>query len=98
MLDKIKAFLQQAKITALFIIAPILSLFAYILFLRNKTTELQDKLNQTQAEKQLAVVLSKKVKEETEATEAEKSYDEIRKEYLDSVSTNNTDTGSSNKT
>lgn len=85
MIEKIKAWLEQAKITALFILAPILSILAYIVFLRNKNTELEDKINQSQAEKQLGDVLTKKVEEEKQAKEAEKSYDEIRKEYLLSV-------------
>lgn len=82
MIQKIKDFLTSIKMGVLYIIGPILALFAYIAYLRDKDNNLLQQIQKAQAEKQLADTLAKKQEADREASITEADYNTIRDQYL----------------
>lgn len=82
MIDKIKSFVDSVKGILLTVIAPLIALFAYISYLRDKNASLTDQINQSKAAAQLAVVLTKKVEDEKQSNVDELDYDTIRAQYI----------------
>lgn len=82
MIEKLKQFADSVKGVLLFIVAPLIILFAYIANLREKVQSTQDELNQSKAAQQLATVIEKKVEDEKQSIIDERDYDSLRTQYV----------------
>ena len=92
MFEKLKSLGEAAKNVVLYILGPAVAVVAYFFYLKGKNTELEAKVNQTAAERDLAGTLVKKEDAKNEADKAEIDYNRIKRLYLESA--HNDDGGS----
>lgn len=75
---KLKAVGEAAKSVLIYIMLPILGVIAYILYLKNKVTDLKQNLSISKAEKDFAKSLDKLDDLKKEAQDAEDDYNASR--------------------
>lgn len=73
--DRLKSALETTKNAVLYVILPILSVFAYIFYLKNKNKALQDYVDNQNSMRKLEGL-------KDEAKSAEEDYKHVRDEYL----------------
>lgn len=82
MLEKLRSFGEAAKNTLLYIIAPILFIFGYILYLSTKNKNLKAEIAHMQADENINKTQQELQEAQHASTDAEADYNRIKSEYL----------------
>lgn len=82
MIDKLKALTESIKNLVLYIIGPLVALFAYIAYEKSHRTTETDELEQTKVNDKLATSVAKAQNAQKEAQNAESNYNAIRDAFI----------------
>ena len=82
MLEKLKQFGLAAKNAVIYVVAPILAFFVYVLFLRDKNTDLKQQLESEKAAGKLKELENDKKHIDADASDADDEYKRLRDDYL----------------
>ncbi len=89
MVEKIKNMADAIKTVLLYVVAPLMAILGYFLYLTKQNSQLQAELNQSKSEKELAGTLARKEDAANAANKAEREYLDVKRVY-----TNQRGTGS----
>lgn len=82
MMDKLKAFTESVKNIVLYIVGPLLALFAYIAYEKSHKTTETDELDQQKVNDKLATEVGTAQDAQKEAQNAESNYNAIRDAFI----------------
>lgn len=82
MMDKLKAFTESVKNIVLYIVGPLLALFAYIAYEKSHKTTESDELDQQKVNDKLATEVATAQTAQKEAQDAESNYNAIRDAFI----------------
>lgn len=82
MIDKLKALTESIKNLVLYIVGPLVALFAYIAYEKSHRTTETDELEQTKVNDKLATSVATAQDAQKEADNAESNYNVIRNAFI----------------